>query len=244
MRLTDEVHDILSRSVVAGNRLCLPGPLDRATYVRVAKAIELMGGKWDKKARAHVFEDPAEEVVADAVATGSIVDFRKEFQFFETPPQIARRLVSMADIRPGLSVLEPSAGKGRIVAAIRTEGVEPVACELLATNREHLAELGVDVLCPDFLGLTGVFDRIVANPPFSRGQDVMHVAHMWDLLRVGGRLVSIMSLGWTFRSDRRSTGFREFVNRHGGKWELLPADSFKASGTGVDAGILVLDKAA
>jgi len=241
LALSPEVKDVLTRSTVAGNRLDLPpGQLDRKLYEAVAKALLLLGGVWNKKARAHFFEEPAEEVVADAIATGAVVDFRKEFQFFETPAVIAERLVALADIRPGQMVLEPSPGRGRIIVAIRAAGAEPLACELREDNREHLRALGVGLVGEDFLRYQGkTFDRIVANPPFSRQQDITHVLHMVELLKPGGRVVSIMSPGWAYRQDRRSMAFRELVNR-AGAWEALPEGSFKASGTSVNAGIVTL----
>lgn len=35
--------------------------------------------------------------------------------------------------------------------------------------------------------------KIIANPPFSKSQDVKHILHMARNLTVGGRLVSIAS---------------------------------------------------
>ena len=40
-------------------------------------------------------------------------------QLFPTPPELVDRMVALADIRPGQRVLEPSAGTGRIIDAIR-----------------------------------------------------------------------------------------------------------------------------
>lgn len=244
MRLTADVQAILEKSTVTGNRLDLPpGQLDRKLYLKVAAALEMIGAKWNKKERAHLFDEDAEQVVADAIATGAVTDLRKEFQFFETPETLARRLAEWADLRPEQSVLEPSAGRGRIVTALRAFGVEPHACELFEPNRARLQAMGVTIVASDFLALSGlVYDRIVANPPFSRQQDILHVSHMWELLAPDGRLVSIMSPAWTYRTDRRSTAFRDLVEKAGGEWEMLPDNTFAASGTSVNAGVLVLDK--
>ena len=40
-------------------------------------------------------------------------------QFFPTPPDLAARVVELADIRPGHTVLEPSAGTWNLVRAVR-----------------------------------------------------------------------------------------------------------------------------
>jgi hypothetical protein len=243
MKLDADVRSVLEAATVEGTRLHLRGQLDRKLYVRVAKALELMGGKWNRREAAHIFEDRAEDVVADAVATGAVVDFRKEFQFFETPTNIARLLVAEAYLQQGQSILEPSAGRGSIVGVIRDRGFEPEACELWEANRKVLVGRGVLLIADDFLSLTAAkWDRIIANPPFSRQQDVIHVTHMWSLLRPGGRLVSVMSPGWTFRQDRRATEFRNLVEEHEGRWRMLPDGSFKESGTAVSVGFLVLDR--
>ena len=49
----------------------------------------------------------------------------------------------------------------------------------------------------------------------------------------GGKLVAIMSAGAEFRSDRKTSGFRELVAAMDGTIERLPDDSFKESGTSV-----------
>lgn len=248
MRLDPEVREVLETGVlVDGAALTITRQLDRKLYVRVDKALQLMGGQWNRGKRAHVFADPPAEVIADAVATGAVLDFRKEFQFFETPPAIARRLVELAEVEPRMRVLEPSAGRGRIVQALRDAGVEPLVVETEPGNQRHLRAIGARLIGGEFLVPESAyepFDRIVANPPFSRGQDVVHVTHMYRCLKPGGRLVSVMSPRWTFGKDKRSAAFRALVEANGGRWTLLPEGSFEESGTSVNAGILVMDKPA
>ena len=59
-----EVAEILTASQINGNSLYLPPQqLDRKTYEAVNKAIENLGGKWNKKAKTHVFPfDPAPKI--------------------------------------------------------------------------------------------------------------------------------------------------------------------------------------
>ena len=118
-------------------------------------------------------------------------------------------------------------------------------CELLATNREVLKRRGFLIIAEDFLSLTvSGWDRVVANPPFSLGQDIAHVTKMWELLAPGGRLVAVMSPSWRTRQSKRHAAFRALCVAAGGEWLELPAESFKASGTNVNTGIIVLDRAA
>jgi hypothetical protein len=49
------------------------------------------------------------------------------------------------------------------------------------------------------------------NPPFEKGQDIEHVRHAYDQLKPGGRVVAIMSEGPFFRSDKKATEFRDWL---------------------------------
>ncbi len=60
-------------------------------------------------------------------------------------------------------------------------------------------------------------------------------------LAPGGRLVAVMSQAFTYHQQRKAEAFRELVEQVG-TWEHLPAGSFKESGTGVAAVIVVLEK--
>lgn len=145
--------------------------------------------------------------------------------YFPTPAPIARQMVEAAEIGDSLYILEPSAGSGAIVDAIReVTDVVPDCIEVNHTLCELLTLKGYKVTRGDFLDLavTSVdgtrdgyrsmcWDRIVMNPPFERGQDIEHVMHAYKLLAPGGRLVALMSPGGWFRDDRKAAGFREWL---------------------------------
>jgi predicted RNA methylase len=246
MKLDESVLSVLRKLTVTDRQTTMP-MMDRMTYVAVNKSLELMGGRWDRSAKAHVWDCDPNEPIASAVATGEIVDWKKEFQFFETPPELAARMVGMAGIaNNGERVLEPSAGKGAILQFMRSEHV--VAVELNETFYTQLAHHYPEakVYHANFLecgpGL-GRFDAIVMNPPFSHGQDIQHVRYAYDFLHPGGRLVSITSPGFQFRSDNRHTEFREwFHSLTECRVEKLPEGTFKDSGTMVRALLLTIVK--
>ncbi|MCH8807033.1 MAG: methyltransferase, partial [Planctomycetes bacterium] len=93
--------------------------------------------------------------------------------FFQTPEPVARRMVEMADIQPGMEVLEPSAGAGAIASKIKEAAPEAnlTVVEAAPQLSEILREQGFDVRQENFLERGGAYDRIVMNPPFSKGQD-------------------------------------------------------------------------
>lgn len=243
IQLADDIKRILAAATVSGTHLTLTSELDRPTYVRVNKAIQTMGGVWNRRAACHVFEEDASAIVGDAIATGLVIDLKKQFQFFETPPTVAHKLVDYAQLKPNMSVLEPSAGKGAIVRQIMAAGVKNVsACESWDKNITALKKTGVNIIASDFLKLGGhTFDRVIANPPFTRGQEIMHVQKMVSVTAPGGRVVSVMTPGWTFRMDHLYATFRSKMEALGADWYELPDDSFASSGTNVKVGIIVIN---
>ena len=62
MTETDEkVQDVLDRCTIEGNNVFLPEDLDRDVYTKVNKKLIGIGGKWNRKAKAHIFPtDPSE----------------------------------------------------------------------------------------------------------------------------------------------------------------------------------------
>lgn len=168
--------------------------------------------------------------------------------FFPTPATIAQTMVETADIKEGMSVLEPSAGMGHIAENIRETGVSPDVVEMSSSRRELLELKGFNVVGQDFMDVTEQYDRIIMNPPFSDRRDIQHVRHAYDLLKPGGRLVAIMGEGSFFGSDKKATAFREWLEELNGTSEKLEEGTFLDKSlpvnTGVAARMVVIDKPA
>jgi hypothetical protein len=241
--IPNEVLDVLKQSRCEGNKLHLPRQLPRELYVQTAKVIELLGGRWNRSLAAHLFEGDCAEHVDEAVIAGEVTDFKKLYQFYETPPDLACRMVAIADVRAGHLVLEPSAGKGAILKAMPLNG-DRTAVELNGAMVDLLA-LADRVHYGDFLGCDGelgTFDRIIANPPFRNGQDVDHVTHMYHLLKPGGILVTVMSPAWQYRMDSKPSAFRTWLEQLPHEVEDLPEGTFKCSGTNVRSLLITIRK--
>ena len=225
------------------------GNLDRKVYERVNEVLAVIGGKWNRSAKAHLYGESADDVLAklDDVILAEEIAPPSRNGFFPTPPELAARMVEVAEIRPGNRVLEPSAGTGNILAAIPGNtvrwAVEINPTLARATNLHQMAK----VVCGDFLeqnGNLGQFDRIVMNPPFERLGDIKHVLHAYDMLAPGGRLVSVMSPGVKFRREAPAVRLRELIESRNGTIEDLPANSFASVGTNVNTILLTLHRAA
>jgi predicted RNA methylase len=236
-----------------------PARLERSLYAKVEKVLKALGGTWSRKDQAHVFDEDPAAAIDNALINGSIVDRKQALGFFETPLELAERLCAMAEIRPGMRLLEPSAGRGAIarrLACLAHEAEQLQLVEIDDRHFKHLARIrnavpariavwpGDFLRCSTWADVGGAFDRIVANPPFGQGQrDVDHVLHMHACLKPGGLLVSVMADGVMWRDNRKSSGFRQFVERNGGTFEKLPAGSFRAAGTNVQTCVVRVGKA-
>ena len=233
---------VLSAGRCDGARFYLPpGTLDRKLYESVNKVLTSLGGKWNTKAKAHVFSEQCEPLIEGAIETGSYVR-PGDMGWFPTPTEIAESVVDLANIEPGMDVLEPSVGEGALANLARDEGAIVTAYEIDAERAYYAGELlGVEVGVCDFLTVTPEpkFDRIVMNPPFAQRADVKHVLHAIKFLKPGGRLVSIMSAGILFRTDALTVSLRDQLAH----CEALPDDSFKASGTSVRTAVVVYSAA-
>lgn len=239
---------ILEKSTTRDQMIFLPpGQLERKLYASVNKCLESIGGKWNRTKGAHVFDGDPDHLLDNMMLTGKITDLKKEYQYFPTPPEIADRMITMAGIEPGHSILEPSAGQGAISNIIRDRHPN---CDLalIELNRERcqiLAKAGrfTSCACGNFLEHGQRYDRIVMNPPFTRQQDIDHVTHAFSLLKPGGKLVSVVSESPFFRTTQKADEFRELVEGYGSTAEL-PDGAFAASGTMVATRIVTLNRPA
>ena len=238
-KIADNILDILGECRTEGNTLFLPeGQLDRATYQAVNKVLESIGGKWNRKAKGHIFTDgdPA-ELLDNVILAGEITDLKKQYQFFPTPRPIAERMCELAELDDTCTVLEPSCGKGDLADVIFDAGVKQVCgLELNPDMEQYLSKKPYTVLTGvDFLqyvkDTTKEWSRIVMNPPFLRQQDIDHILTAYGILRSGGILVSVVSESPFFRSNKKSVDFRTFLDEHDAIIEPVAEGAFKESGT-------------
>lgn len=237
-------QELLALVAVEGNRAVYTRDDPVPDWAVLKIVMETLGGRWARgsKARRRGWDFPddvdAAEVIRLAQESGEVLDLRAA-GFFPTPTWLAEDLVRLAQIPPGATVLEPSAGTGRIAeAARRLHPDARVLCvELLPANRAELERLGFEVVGEDFLsmepGVLPPIDAVVMNPPFARFADAHHVAHALRCVRPGGSVAAIMGAGARYRDAAPYRELRALLEANGGTMEDVPEGAFIESGTGV-----------
>ena len=257
MKIEQDILEILERCRIEGNTLFLPDEqLDRTTYQKVNKCLENIGGKWNRKAKGHIFDHDPTEGLENMIMTGQASDFKKVFQFFPTPRAVAEQMCRLAELKRDSVVLEPSIGKGDLADVVLEYGyvgenqdgqkvsvVELVSVELnhdmsrYLEGKPYKSFVGVDFLTlaytpsrEDLLGYKN-FTHVIMNPPFAKQQDLDHIRAAYEMLKPGGILVTVATTSWQWRENKKAVEFREWLN--GLDYEVIevPAGAFKESGT-------------
>lgn len=242
-QIAQDVLKVLDAATIDGALLTLNGNLDRKLYVETNKVLEAAGGKWNRSKKGHVFEGDANEAIEPIILTGEYRVAKQDFGQFDSPEDVVSRVIQLAGIKPGMTVLEPSAGIGNIAYAAEAAGGKVTAIEIDAKRCEKLkGTASVTAHNHDFLqqAATAHFDRVVMNPPFAKQADIDHVLHAHKCLKSGGLLVAVMSASVLFRDNAKTASFRAFVESHGGTFERLPDASFAQSGTAVNTCIVTI----
>lgn len=257
IRIADDVRDVLNRAVVDGNILKLAGQLDRDLYTRTNKALEALGGTWNRGKKGHVFAGDPRAAIAAAAEDGKVAH-PNQLDFFPTSrnvAEIACRRLGMGDTWK--RTLEPSAGEADLIAPLVDWLGKPTAEQLFMVEKDPRR---IDVLkadgysahtsAADFLALDPIafrpFDRIIMNPPFERGSDAKHIAHALEFLAPGGRLVAIASGAFKTRDDKAGRAIRGRLASWGVGIDIddLPDGSFKHAGTSVATVLVTVDRPA
>jgi len=237
--------EILRESKLEDLVLKLPDiNLDRKEYLSFKKMIEKIGGKWKGgKIQGFIFKTSPNDKIKQLL-NGNTIDLKKDFQYFPTPKEIADKLVSISELKEGLSILEPSAGQGSIINSIHDKVNSIIDCyELMDENLLELNKLNnIRLVGKNFLECNSFYDRIIANPPFTKNQDIDHVLKMYDSLNENGILVSIMSSSWYFGNQKKQKEFKNFLDSKNAIIEVLPEGTFKSSGTNVVTTLVKIKK--
>jgi hypothetical protein len=221
------------------------------------------------RGRAERFERRAERQRVEAGAQRAYAEGRAERAaetidaegYYPTPREIATNAAQALAPDPGMTVLDPSAGKGdllnaaQIATRVRDRGLEgggptrsafdaveidPRLQPLIAD--QGYAVVGADIFDPYFQPGT-LYDRILMNPPYERAASIDHTVRAWEFLKPGGRLVAVLPEGIWTREDRKHAQFRAWFQQFRHRDEpQRPARFGRADG--IRTRLLILDKPA
>lgn len=163
---------------------------DKHIQAQAEAVIEAIGG-----VREHhywIFDYEPEEALNEIQTSGCLPDQRSH-QFYPTPDRLARKVIELAALKDGESVLEPSAGQGALAALLPADRTTCV--EISALHCKILESKGFHVERADFLAWADGarrFDVAVMNPPFDRGR---WKSHLQAASQIASRIVAILPSG-------------------------------------------------
>lgn len=239
-KISDAAKDELRDAKIEGNKLYFSSSVKN--YAEMKKLMPHLGIEWSKKDKVHYIAPDTLDKIAELLSGARITDEKKTFQAFFTPPDLAQRVVDMADVSNQI-VLEPSCGVGNLLVEIRNFGAANIkAVEIKGEFAEEARSKGFVVANMDFLNLSpnddivGYVDRIVMNSPYDRNTWVRHLEHAWKFLKEGGKMVAICP------AAKQNKAFQKFAADK--RYEITPveAGAFKSSGTNIATMILEIWK--
>lgn len=230
------IIDQLSLLVIDGQKMHLPTQ-QLSEYAAIKLLLTKAGGTYNRKGFFSFDEGIDVAATIDKLTNGGKINVKQDAQFFATPAARAERACDALGGVAGKRILEPSGGEGALADVARHRGADVVVIENWPTNVIKLQNKGYSVVNQDFLTVTpdelGFFDGILANPPFSKGQDISHINHMMTFLKPGGTLSVIASMSAIEGRQRKQVDFQDFLHNHSAKIEMIPAGEFSESGTPV-----------
>lgn len=131
---------------------------------------------------------------------------RKNYDFYATPLDTVNLLLdNITDILPHFTILEPSAGNGNIITALRNKGYTNIidAIEIRAEEKNNLQTIANNVYINDFLDdslILNKYDVIIGNPPFSLAQEFIDKS--LKLLKPNGKLIFLLRTSF-LESEKR-----------------------------------------
>ena len=246
-------QEILQKCTVEGNIIKLPDfQIYRKVYLEVKNALELIGGKWKGgKVQGFVFqEDPTS--LLNKISNRVNLDLKKDYQILSTRSELADRLVEISKINDNDLVLEPSAGQGEIIKAIHKllPNTHVEWCEINNVNQEFCRNIpNTRFITSDFLLFDKVvlydrilYDRIIANPPSSKNQDIEHIYNMYSCLKKGGRMVSVTSEHWQNQSGKKEINFFKWLISKKSEMYNIKVGTYKKGGTMKSVTVIAIDK--
>lgn len=136
----------------------------------------------------------------DSVVSMGLIPEVKSHQFYPTPASIAQYVAQILKCTPTDRVLEPSAGRGDLLAFldavpenVTCVEVSPLFCDILSAK-------GYSVHNKDFIAWSkespDCYDKIAINPPYSEGRAKEHTLTALNHLTEQGIMAAVLPAGY------------------------------------------------
>lgn len=257
IQITDRDKKILNQAKF-DTMLRLPSMTDDEYYHNIKYLVEYIGGHWRERFKGYNFDEPGNIVLSKLKQLMDIgyieITTDKAFQiknnFYPTPDWLAAKMVEIADIKRGERVLEPSAGRGALLKYMSHKTYAYYAVEYNRDNVQCLRHLGYRVNAGSFenyyknkINSHGEkFNKIVMNPPFFNEMDLRHTIMAYNLLKPGGKLISLVAENSLYYQRPVTTNFNAIMSVLSARIIDIPHGSFKQSGTNVDVSMIIINK--
>lgn len=240
----------LSRVIQQDSEYQLVGApqLKRKDYEQFMQVVSALKGVWYKQRHRFAY-DPSLKL-AEVLEEGKVPQ-SNPLAFFPTSKDVCESIVIVGDLDDyfpdDLTMLEPSAGDGAIASYFRDHfghtGLMIDCVELDESNRELLEQQGFSLVGRNFLEdeINKQYDLIVMNPPFKGSEYLKHIKKAYDLLNVGGQLLSVVPSSILFVSSALADEVRSLVGATG-CYKPLEKGSFSHLGTDVDTAVIQIQK--
>lgn len=136
----------------------------------------------------------------DSIVALGLIPEVKSHQFYPTPASIAQYVAQILKCTPTDRVLEPSAGRGDLLAfldavpeSVTCVEVSPLFCDILSAK-------GYSVHNKDFIAWSkespDCYDKIAINPPYSEGRAKEHTLTALNHLTEQGIMAAVLPAGY------------------------------------------------
>jgi len=155
---------------------------------------------------------------------------------YETDESLAGFLVELLGILPAENILEPSAGQGAFVRAVKASVPDTYICAieprfeclpaLQKSNIDSVIPCTLEQVPDSYWERWGHFDWVIGNPPYTLAQQ--HIELLMERLAPGGRLAFLLRINF-LGAQKRHQFWQDYSPKH--IWVLSERPSFTGGGT-------------
>lgn len=168
-----------------------------------------LGGRDSKRYLGWEFDYDPTAILRELMNSG-VLPSKKDHQAYFTPDKLGDEALELLCVSESDRVLEPSAGTGAMAKKLPKD--QTLCVEVSNFHAGILSAQGFNVVEADFLAFARScserFDRILMNPPYSKGRAVAHCEAALNLLDAGGRAVMIVPKTTVNELNRRGFNVR------------------------------------